>query len=215
MSKQPEIYVSIDIEADGPAPLVHSMLSFGAAAFDPRKGKGKAGLIGKFSANLHQLPDATTAPDTMAWWATQKEAWEACRRDLQDPAEAMRAFAVWIRSLPGKPAPVCYPVGYDWTFIYVYFFKFLGENPLGRAGFDIKSYSAGVLGVDFFEAHKSKLPKRWFDRSLKHTHLAIDDAMEQGVLLMNAREHRSQMAERVRSLEGEIARLREELQAKR
>lgn len=200
MSKKPEIYVSIDVEADGPAPLVNSMLSFGAAAFDPRKGKGKDGLIGKFSANLHQLPDATPDPDTMAWWATQPEAWEACRRDLQDPAAAMRAFAAWIKELPGKQAPVCYPVGYDWTFIYVYFFKFLGENPLGRAAFDIKSYSAGVLGLDFFEAHKDHLPKHWFDRSLKHTHLAIDDALEQGVILMNAKEHRRQQTDETQKL---------------
>ena len=29
----PEIYVSIDVEADGPIPGDHSMLSLGAAAF--------------------------------------------------------------------------------------------------------------------------------------------------------------------------------------
>ena len=35
MKKEPEIYVSTDIEADGPIPGPHSMLSFGSAAYLP------------------------------------------------------------------------------------------------------------------------------------------------------------------------------------
>jgi hypothetical protein len=33
MSRKPEIYVSTDIEADGPIPGMNSMLSFGSAAY--------------------------------------------------------------------------------------------------------------------------------------------------------------------------------------
>ena len=48
-----EIYVSTDIEADGPIPGPHSMLSFASAAFLPDKT-----LVGTYSANLATLPDA-------------------------------------------------------------------------------------------------------------------------------------------------------------
>ena len=48
-----EIYVSTDVEADGPIPGPNSMLSFGSAAYAPDKT-----LIGTFSANLLQLPGA-------------------------------------------------------------------------------------------------------------------------------------------------------------
>ena len=46
-----EIYVSTDVEADGPIPGPNSMLSFGSAAYTGRKE-----LIGTFSANLETLP---------------------------------------------------------------------------------------------------------------------------------------------------------------
>ena len=49
----PEIYVSTDVEADGPIPGPHSMLSFGSAAFRQDKT-----LVSTFSANLELLPGA-------------------------------------------------------------------------------------------------------------------------------------------------------------
>lgn len=61
-----EIYVSTDVEADGPIPGPHSMLSFGSAAFRADKTR-----VTTFSANLETLPDASGHPATMRWWKTQ------------------------------------------------------------------------------------------------------------------------------------------------
>jgi len=55
MAKKPEIYVSMDIEADGPIPGPNSMLSFAAACFNE-----KSTLVGTFDRNLELLPGATT-----------------------------------------------------------------------------------------------------------------------------------------------------------
>src|ERR687893_527615 len=100
-----EIYVSTDVETDGPIPGLNSMLSFGSAAYLADKT-----LIGTFTANLETLPEAREHPETMKWWETQVEAWAACRRDLRPPEEAMREYAAWLESLPGKPVFVGYPV---------------------------------------------------------------------------------------------------------
>lgn len=61
----PEIYVSTDIESDGPIPGPHPMLSFGSAAFRADKS-----LVSTFRAILHLLPDAKGDPKTMEWWKT-------------------------------------------------------------------------------------------------------------------------------------------------
>src|SRR5690348_12388734 len=82
-----EIYVSTDIEADGPIPGPHSMLSFASAAFQSDKT-----LVGTFERNLKTLEGAAPDPKTEAWWKTQPEAWAACRRDLHSPAVAMREY---------------------------------------------------------------------------------------------------------------------------
>lgn len=49
-----EIYVSTDVEADGPIPGPHSMLSFGSAPYTAQKS-----LVGAFSRNVETLPNAT------------------------------------------------------------------------------------------------------------------------------------------------------------
>src|SRR5258706_14146236 len=100
-----EIYVSTDVEADGPIPGPNSMLSFGSAAFR-RTGE----MIGTFSVNLDLLPGAAPDPKTQAWWESQPEAWAACRTDTRPPEEAMRAYVAWLQSLPGKVRFVGYPV---------------------------------------------------------------------------------------------------------
>jgi hypothetical protein len=78
MSRHTEIYVSVDVEADGPIPGPYSMLSVGAAAFNPDKT-----LVSTFEANLETLPGASQDPETLEWWKAQPEAWEMCRRNLE------------------------------------------------------------------------------------------------------------------------------------
>src|SRR6266498_3618844 len=102
-----EIYVSTDVESDGPIPGPNSMLSFGSAAYRADKT-----LVATFSANLELLPGASGNPDTLAWWATQQEAWKACREDLQRPEAAMKAYLAWLKGLPGNPVFVAYPAGF-------------------------------------------------------------------------------------------------------
>jgi hypothetical protein len=98
-----EIYVSTDVETDGPIPGPHSMLSFASAAYTADKK-----LVTCFEANLHTLPDASGNAETMAWWKTQPEAWDSHRLNLQEPEAAMKAYLAWLKALPGKPVFVGY-----------------------------------------------------------------------------------------------------------
>ena len=174
-----EIYVSTDVESDGPIPGPNSMLSFASAAFLADKT-----LVGKFEANLECLPDAKGDPKTMAWWETQPEAWSACRKNLKTPTESMQEYVKWLKSLPGKPAFVAYPAGFDFMFVYWYLIRFAGESPFSHSALDIKSYAMALLGKEYRESVKRNMPKKWFD-SLPHTHVAIDDAIGQGALFCN------------------------------
>ena len=178
-SEKNEIYVSTDVEADGPLPGLNSMLSLGSAAYTADKQ-----LLSTFSANLETLPGATAHPRTVAWWATQPEAWAACRKDLEVPETAMKRYLQWVKGLGGKPVFVAFPVGFDFTFVNWYLGRFTGEMPFGFSALDIKSFAMARLGVGYYDSAKHKLPKRWFD-DLPHTHVALDDALEQGALFCN------------------------------
>ena len=174
-----EIYVSTDVETDGPIPGPHSMLSFGSAAY-----KADKTLVSTFSANLETLPGAGGHPETMAWWAKNPEAWAACRQELQAPETAMRNYVAWLKALPGKPVFVAYPVAFDFMFVYWYLIRFAGESPFSHSALDIKTLAMAMLKKDYRDSTKRNMPKRWFD-DLPHTHMALDDAIEQGALFCN------------------------------
>lgn len=174
-----EIYVSTDVEADGPIPGPHSMLSFASAAYRSDKT-----LVGTFSRNLETLPDARPDPKTEAWWQGQPEAWQACRQDARPPQEAMQEYLAWLKALPGKPVFVAYPAAYDFMFVYWYLIRFTGESPFSHSALDIKTFAMALLGCDYRESTKRNMPKRWFGQ-LSHSHVALDDAIEQGALFCN------------------------------
>jgi hypothetical protein len=174
-----EIYVSTDVEADGPIPGPHSMLSFASAAYRADKT-----LVGTFTRNLETLPGAAADPKTAQWWKTQPEAWAACRKDPQPPQAAMPEYVAWLRQLPGRPVFVGYPAAYDFMFVYWYLMKFVGESPFSHSALDIKTFAMSLLGTGFRETTKRNLPRRWFDPA-PHTHVALDDALEQGALFCN------------------------------
>ncbi len=175
-----EVYVSTDIETDGPIPGCNSMLSFGSAAY-----LADRTLLGTFTANLATLPNSKPDPKTQAWWQTQPEAWHACRQDLQPPKIAMTDYVTWLKSLPGKTIFVGYPAAFDFMFIYWYLMRFTGESPFSFSALDIKTYAMAVLKQPYRRSVKANMPKHWFPKSLKHTHIALDDALEQGELFCN------------------------------
>lgn len=175
----PEIYVSTDVESDGPIPGPHSMLSFGSAAYLEDKT-----LLGTFTANLELLPGATGHPDVMDWWESHPEAWRRCRTNPRPPEEAMAEYVGWLEGLPGTPVFVAYPLGYDFTFVYWYLMRFVGRSPFKHHGIDIRSYAMAVLKTGYKASHKRNYPRRWFE-DLDHTHVALDDALEQGALFCN------------------------------
>jgi hypothetical protein len=160
------------------------MLSFASAAYSAEKE-----LLSTFTANLETLPGAEPHPKTAEWWAANPTAWAACRSNLEDPALALPRYVRWLKSLPGRPVFVAYPAGFDFLFVYWYLIRFAGESPFSHSALDIKTFAMAILRMPYRDSTKRNMPARWFD-DLPHTHVALDDAIEQGALFCNMlREH--------------------------
>jgi hypothetical protein len=155
------------------------MLSIGSAAFLPDKT-----LVDTFSANLETLQGATGHPDTMRWWQGQPEAWAACRKDPRPPQQVMIAYRDWLEALPGRPVFVAYPLGFDFMFVYWYLMRFADRSPFSHSGLDIKTFAMALLKRPYRDSTKRSMPRRWFDDH-PHTHVALDDAIGQGLLFCN------------------------------
>jgi hypothetical protein len=180
VAAETEIYVSTDIEADGPIPGPHSMLSLASAAYLADKT-----VVSTFTANLDALPGAAPDPGTAKWWEQFPDAWAACRRDTRAPASAMYEYVAWLKGLPGRPVFLGGPASWDFMWVYWYLVRFTRERPFRENALDVRSYAMGMRKTEFRLTSRTYLPKRWFDADLPHTHVALDDALEQGALFCN------------------------------
>lgn len=175
-----EIYVSTDVEADGPIPGPHSMLSLASAAY-----KADKTLIGTFSANLLPLPESAPDPRTMEWWKEFPEAWAKCHENPRTPDVVIKEYLAWLKQLPGQPVFVGWPACWDFMWVYWYLVRYTQERPFREVALDIRSYAMGMRKTEFQRTTRTYLPKRWFDPALVHTHVALDDALEQGAVFCN------------------------------
>ena len=170
------IYVSVDIEADGKIPSQSNLMSIGAAKVDPES----LLVYDTFHINLLPREDAVPDPDTMEWWSKYPNALKAATIGAVEPLEAMQKFRDWL--LGPRPVFVGYPATYDFMWVYDYFIRYLGECPFGFSGLDIKTLAMTVMDVPYPQAVKRRMPREWFRGTGKHSHLAVQDAVEQAML---------------------------------
>jgi hypothetical protein len=150
-------FVMVDIEADGPAPGLYSMVSFGAVIVRPA-------LDQTFYGRVRPICDA---------WIPEALAISGHTRDehltFDDPAAVMAAFAAWLAEHGGKrPMFISDNNGFDWSFINYYFHRFTGKNPFGHSSQNLGSLYKGVV-KDAFATFKHL-------RKTSHTHHPVDDA---------------------------------------
>src|SRR5438876_519229 len=146
-----EIYISVDIEASGPIPGKYSMLALGAC------------VVG----NSEQRFYVEIAPISEAY---VPEAMNIVGHSLNhyskvgvDPKEGMKSFAAWVKKISDKATPVFvgFNATFDWSFVNWYFHSFLGENPFGISGIDVKAYYMGMSGCDWAETRSSRIPDKY------------------------------------------------------
>jgi len=185
-----EMYFSVDIETDGDAPGVASMLSIGIVALHPKTLEE----TGRFYRTLQRLPDAQCNAKTMAWWDQHIDYYVQARKDPQDPKLVMEEMHAFVKHqcrlhlVDGKgPIPVfmAYPAGFDFSFVYYYSHRFVGESIFGFSSLDFKSFAMGMLGGEFTNVKLANYPEEW-KTELPHTHNALEDALQQADIFRKA-----------------------------
>ena len=168
MAKKPETYISVDIEASGPIPGEFSMLSLGAC------------VVGQTSQTFY----AELKPINGNYIKKSLEVNGLSLDKLQTtgelPAQAMGRFEAWTKkvSAESRPVYVAFNATFDWSFTHWYFIKFLGRDPFGISGLDMKAYFMGAHKSSWSETGKRNVRARYTPKT-PHTHKAVDDAVEQ------------------------------------
>jgi DNA polymerase III epsilon subunit-like protein len=165
-----DVFVSVDIEADGPIPGDYSMISLGAAVV-ARQGR-------TFYRELKPI-SARFVPEALEVSGLDRD---KLLVEGVEPLAAMHDFAGFLADVsPGKrPVFVGFNATFDWMFINWYFIHFIGKNPFGISGLDIKAYYMAALGKRrWADTTKRRFDKRFLPNA-PHTHNALEDAREQG-----------------------------------
>jgi ribonuclease T len=165
----PEMYFSVDIEANGPIPGEYSMTALGAC------------VVGRpeeaFYAELKPLHDRFD-PKALAIGGLSMD---RLRETGEEPSAAMRRFVDWVRDVAGqdhRPVLVAFNATFDWMFVHWYLIKHVGWSPFGISGLDMKAFYMGMTGEPWSATRKKDVTGQ-FPSSLPHTHNALDDAREQ------------------------------------
>ncbi|MFE7836195.1 3'-5' exoribonuclease domain-containing protein [Streptomyces sp. NPDC057474] len=183
---KPSLYISVDVEADGPIPGPYSMLSFGAAVAGRQDADGFTAADPEQRTFYRELRpiSAQFVPEALAVSGLDRE---RLAEKGAEPGAALRQFSSWVRNVSGDAQPVMcgYPASYDWTFLYWYLIRFTGESPFGHSGcLDMKTLFATKAGIPLRAVAKRAMPQHLLSRR-RHTHHALDDAIEQAELLAN------------------------------
>lgn len=182
---RPDLYISADVETDGPIPGEYSMLSFALAVAGRYDGANFAVPVERpvFYTELKPISDRF---DPEALTVNRLDRGQLLLEGA-DPEQAMQAAADWIATVAqdARPVLVAYPVAFDWSFLYWYFIRFAGESPFGFSScLDIRTlYQARAL-TTHDHASKAAMPE-WLWPEHAHTHHAADDAVEQAELFAN------------------------------
>jgi hypothetical protein len=178
-----DMFVSADIEADGPIPGLYSMLSLGlcvAATFDGVNFVPRDPTRDTFYRELKPISQNFDANALKVSGLDRA----ALGENGSDPAAAMREAGSWLKEKADgfNLVMVGYPIVFDWMFIHWYFVRFVGESPFGFSNaLDMKTMFQQKAYVTLESSGLSDLPSE-IASSRRHTHNAMEDAIDQAVI---------------------------------
>src|SRR5215475_10195936 len=179
------MYFSADVEADGPIPGPYSMVSFGFTVAGVRNPEFTPIEPTRFTFYRELRPISEEwDPSALAVSGLTRE--HLVDNGI-DPAIAMAELTDFIRTTAdgARPVFVAYPACYDWMFLYWYLIRFTGASIFGHSGcLDMKTIYATKADVLIGAAVKRSMPRHLLSRR-RHTHHALDDAIEQAELFAN------------------------------
>jgi hypothetical protein len=183
-------YISVDVECTGPVPGLYSMISLGAAAFE-REGR----LLDKLLINFRELPDSKQDTATMQFWQENPIAYMRTKENPVTAEAGTKTFYDWYKKME-HPVFVFMPQKFDGLFVYWYlqtFVEGLGFINTPDA-IDVKTLAMAALGLeDPQRASKKYWPKVWKDKKIRHSHIASEDACEQGSQFIKILNHLEEM----------------------
>lgn len=187
------LYLSFDVETDGPSPLVNNLLSIGIVGFE----ENTQIEVFEFETNIIPLP--THTPDTLCmetFWLKpeQKEAWNYLNTNQRNYIEVFEDLSkkLLVLSNTYKFVWIAYPSCFDWMFFKSYY-DMAKSNSLNKNYFYDIGYECICISTLFDWYRKThnltssqslQLFNELGEFNTKTNHRALADARVQGKLYL-------------------------------
>lgn len=168
------MYISVDIETNGPIPGRYSMLSIGAVAVDkPLEGFHRGeNLVNTYYSTIKPISDKYVPEAIAVTGFNMEDAWH-----FKSPVLVMREFEAWLNSLGSSRIRfISDNAGFDWSFVNYYFHYYLEHNPFG---FSCDSLTSIYKGID----KKTNASFKYLRPKGMKNHHALDDARANAVVI--------------------------------
>jgi len=164
------MYISVDVEADGPIPMKYSMVCFGAVIVEPTLSKTFYGQTRPIASEW--------IPDALAISGFSREE----HKTFDEPEDVMIKFRDWIKeNSKGHPIFISDNPAFDWQWTNFYFHFFLGENPFGFSARRIGDLYCGMTGDAYSKWKHIRQEAFEFDgkkyEGFNPTHDPVQDAL--------------------------------------
>jgi hypothetical protein len=183
---KPDVYISADVETDGPIPGRNSMLSIGLAVAARYDGVQLEPADPEARTFYRELRPAFDEVDQRALAVSGLDRARLLQEGT-DVGEAMTAATGWVMDVAGddRPVMVAFPLAFDWLWLQWHFLQF---NPQGSpfsfsSCLDMKTLFWARQRTPTEGAGKNELPPELRPKR-RHTHNALDDAIEQAELFV-------------------------------
>jgi hypothetical protein len=155
------LFVSVDVEADGPIPGSFSMISLGAVVIEPP-------FEDSFYCEIQPISEDYRLGALSVSGFSREETMKFNPPEIEIPR-----FHAWLEDLKlrksgQRPRFIADNNGFDWQFVNWYLHVYAKENPFGWSSHNLNDLFKGIK-KDF----RAKFKKY---RITKHSHNALDDA---------------------------------------
>ncbi len=197
MNKE-KIFLSVDVEADGPAPSVNNCLQIAIVACrydpDPDPKTTRRWVVSSLDLCLTPQKGREASTFTMTdFWAKFSDVLAKIREDAQEPSMQMQKLSDWLKKLEQDYEIVRWvaaPAAYDWQWVNSIYHQYKPDAAYSIP-YSCECMSTLRRGLEYLGKDDDKVSAFMAVgiENLPHTHYALEDALEQAYKYLRLRKY--------------------------
>lgn len=186
-----DIFISLDIEADGPNIHQHNCIQIAMVACtfedNPTYENRNEWIIDEFQVCIQNLPEHSPEENTMKhFWAKHQQIYDEIQKQTIPPNEAVQKISNWLQNVSSQfniKYFMARPASYDWMWLTQLYQRYSFQNQY-KLPFSVICLKSMELAMEMMNMKYHYYIKT---TDFPHTHNALDDSISQAYRFLRIR----------------------------